>query len=67
MSGTTPEATDGQGETARILFHLDGVEERLRIAQEALRAGDAPVRVRAVVQHAEDDVRRARAALAPDP
>lgn len=66
MSDAVPDVTGAESETARILFHLDGVEERLRIAQEALRSGHAPVRVHAVVQQAEDDVRRARAALAPD-
>jgi len=63
MSGAVPGA---ENEAARVLRHLDGVEKHLRIAQEALRSSDAPVRVRAVVQQAEDDVRRARAALAPD-
>ena len=55
-----------ENEATRVLRHLDGVEEHLRIAQEALLSSEAPVRVRAVVQQAEDDVRRARAALAPD-
>jgi len=63
VSGVVPAS---ENEAARVLRHLDGVEEQLRIAQEALRSGEAPVRVRAVVQQAEHDVRRARAALAPD-
>lgn len=52
-------------EVATVLRRLDGVEERLRIAYDVLQDGDAPVRVRAVVQAARDDVRRARAALVP--
>jgi len=62
VSGVAPPAED---DVDRVLRHLDGVEEHLRIAQEALRSSEAPVRVRAVVQQAEDDVRRARVALAP--
>lgn len=52
-------------ELARVLAHIDRVQERLRIAQQALQDGDAPVRVRATVQQAQHDVRRARSALAP--